>query len=60
MDFDQLKNQVSNLSLYDIKAGFRKAQNGMPDRVLSLNRQTTYKAHPYHSCHELHRDGVQG
>ena len=28
MDFNDLKNTVSNLTLYDIKAGFRKAQNG--------------------------------
>lgn len=28
MDFDSLKNQVASISLYDIKAGFRKAQNG--------------------------------
>ncbi|KAB8360613.1 hypothetical protein FH972_024351 [Carpinus fangiana] len=29
MDFDNLKNQVSNLTLYDLKAGFRKAQNAV-------------------------------
>jgi len=28
MDFDSLKNQVSNLTLYDLKAGVRKVQNG--------------------------------
>lgn len=28
MDMNDLKNTVSNLTLYDIKAGFRKAQNG--------------------------------
>lgn len=28
MDFDNLKNQVSNLTLYDLKAGVRKVQNG--------------------------------
>jgi epsin len=28
MDLNSLKDQVSNLSLYDLKAGFRKAQNG--------------------------------
>lgn len=28
MDLNDIKNQVSNLSLYDLKAGFRKAQNG--------------------------------
>lgn len=31
MDFNDLKNQVSNLTLYDLKAGFRKAQNGVDD-----------------------------
>jgi hypothetical protein len=29
MDFESLKSQVSNLTLYDIKAGVRKVQNGM-------------------------------
>jgi epsin len=28
MDFDNIKKQVSNLTLYDIKAGVRKMQNG--------------------------------
>jgi epsin len=28
MDFNSLKDQVSNLTLYDIKAGARKLQNG--------------------------------
>ena len=28
MDFESLKNQVSNLTLYDVKAGVRKVQNG--------------------------------
>jgi len=30
MDLDSLKSTVSNLTLYDLKAGFRKAQNGKP------------------------------
>ncbi|KAJ5709226.1 hypothetical protein N7493_010560 [Penicillium malachiteum] len=30
MDFSNLKDQVSNLTLYDLKAGVRKVQNGMP------------------------------
>ncbi|KAK7756882.1 Epsin-3, clathrin recruitment and traffic between the Golgi and endosome [Diatrype stigma] len=29
MDLNNLKDQVSNLTLYDIKAGFRKAQNAV-------------------------------
>lgn len=28
MDFQSLKDQVANLTLYDIKAGVRKVQNG--------------------------------
>lgn len=28
MDLSSLKEQVSNLTLYDIKAGVRKVQNG--------------------------------
>lgn len=30
MDFNTLRDQVSNLTLYDIKAGVRKVQNGKP------------------------------
>lgn len=33
MDLNSLKDQVSNLTLYDIKAGVRKVQNGMCDLV---------------------------
>ena len=29
MDFSSLKDQVTNLTLYDIKAGVRKVQNGI-------------------------------
>ncbi|KAJ9636406.1 Epsin-3, clathrin recruitment and traffic between the Golgi and endosome [Coniosporium tulheliwenetii] len=29
MDFQSLKDQVSNLTLYDIKAGVRKVQNAV-------------------------------
>ena len=29
MDLDSLKDKVSNLTLYDLKAGVRKVQNGM-------------------------------
>jgi hypothetical protein len=28
MDLNSLKDQVSNLTLYDLKAGVRKVQNG--------------------------------
>jgi epsin len=29
MDINDIKNTVSNLTLYDLKAGFRKAQNAV-------------------------------
>lgn len=28
MDWNDIRNQVSNLSVYDLKAGVRKVQNG--------------------------------
>lgn len=34
MDFNSLKDQVSNLTLYDLKAGFRKAQNGTRPAIM--------------------------
>lgn len=30
MDLNSLRDQVSNLTLYDLKAGVRKVQNGKP------------------------------
>lgn len=36
MDFSSLKEQVSNLTLYDLKAGVRKVQNGMFKQQLYL------------------------
>ena len=29
MDFGSLKEQIANISLYDVKAAVRKAQNGI-------------------------------
>ena len=57
LSLEGLKEQVSNLSLYGIKAGVRKVQNG------SVSPQS----HPVwprclcslYSRHELHRDGSQ-
>lgn len=31
MDWSDVKNQMSNLTLYDLKAGVRKVQNGRID-----------------------------
>jgi epsin len=33
MDLNSLKEQVSNLTLYDIKAGVRKVQNGTSNLI---------------------------
>jgi hypothetical protein len=55
MDLNSLKDQVSNLTLYDIKAGVRKVQNGM---LPETNIQAA--ADGISSGDELYRDGVQG
>ena len=36
MDLNSIKDQVSNLSLYDLKAGVRKVQNGRQAEVERL------------------------
>ena len=36
LSFDALKDQVANLSLYDIKAGVRKVQNGEQGKLSLL------------------------
>ena len=51
MDFDSLKNQVSNLTLYDLKAGVRKVQNGKYGRGLECTVRMLMR--PF-SCDELH------
>ena len=64
MDFSSLKEQVSNLTLYDIKAGVRKVQNGTFRQALFLHitiggRQKYWRA-KLDSCHELYGNGGQG
>ena len=56
MDWNNLQNTVSNLTLYDLKAGVRKVQNGM------LSQHSLHTAHELtnSSRHELHRNGSQG
>lgn len=59
MDFSSLKEQVSNLTLYDIKAGVRKVQNGTSQH----NNCSCFYASlilGMGSCHELYRNGGQG
>lgn len=41
MDLESLKSQVSNLTLYDLKAGVRKVQNGKTRIILVLDAQIT-------------------
>lgn len=57
MDFASLKDQVANLTLYDLKAGVRKVQNGeTPQHACIQAARLTRQG----SGHELHRDGVKG
>lgn len=39
MDFNALKEQVTNLSLYDLKAGVRRVQNGKPSSIKPPKRE---------------------
>ena len=55
MDFDSLKTQVSNLTLYDVKAGIRKVQNGRGG-PLCVGRKKLIESS---SGHELHRNGIE-
>ena len=57
MDLNSLKDQVSNLTLYDLKAGVRKVQNGM---FVHVARNLDEADRSHHSCNELHRDGGEG
>lgn len=42
MDLNSLKDTVSNLTLYDIKAGVRKVQNGELDPARTLGCLPSY------------------
>lgn len=57
MDLSSLKDQVSNLTLYDLKAGVRKVQNGELSRMPASRVDSLTEAY---SCDELYRDGVEG
>lgn len=57
MDLDAIAEKVSNLGLYDIKAGFRKAQNGKHGSHTSEDDKLLYV--PRYSPHELYRTGVE-
>lgn len=36
MDINNIRDQVSNLTLYDLKAGVRKVQNGKSVTVINI------------------------
>lgn len=40
MNFDNLRDRVSNLTLYDVKAGVRQVQNGECNIIPSASRGT--------------------
>ncbi len=61
MDLASIKDQVSNLSLYDLKAGVRKVQNGKNYKEQGNSAITCPRANGgLSSCNELHRDGGEG
>ena len=55
MDLSSLRDQVSNLTLYDLKAGVRKVQNGK-----ICPQSISYRANLGDSGDELYRDGGKG
>jgi len=57
ISLDAIRNQVSNLSVYDAKKAFRMAQNGMIQSVYNMYRYIETDMRP--SCHELHRVGIK-
>lgn len=53
MDLNSLKEAAANLTLYDLKAGVRKVQNGRDSEFASWQ----YAHSGIHSRHELYRNG---
>lgn len=58
MDLNSLKDQVSNLTLYDLKAGVRKVQNGKLKPEMGAIEY--HDLNLFHSGDELYRDGGKG
>jgi hypothetical protein len=56
MDLASLREAAANLTLYDIKAGVRKVQNGRIPQFRQLFARSPMDC----SCHELHANGGQG
>lgn len=57
MDFASLKDQVSNLTLYDLKAGVRKVQNGKLKGSVAIEGPWLMR---FSSRHELYGNGSEG
>lgn len=57
MDLNSLKDQVSNLSLYDLKAGVRKVQNG---KMGQKDRRLGQAYRKICSGNELYGNGGKG
>jgi hypothetical protein len=54
LNLDSLKEQVSNLSLYDLKAGVRKVQNAVmnyTEMEAKVNPNMPYMVIEAHQCH---------
>lgn len=63
MNFDSLKEQVTNLSLYDIKAGVRKVQNGKSSKPIVFGEGVGDDGGltgGLNSGYELYGDGGEG
>ena len=61
MDFQSLKEQIAGISLYDVKAAVRKAQNGktLPPTPRHSEKSSVFDQNRY-SGYELYGDGGQG
>ena len=59
MDINSIRDQVSNLTLYDLKAGVRKVQNG-DNKGQCMAVEGHHELTSSLSRHELYRDGIQG
>lgn len=65
---DQLKDTISNLTIYDVKAYVRKAQNGKFPHFVSIKGYGCIwwtcvdngSSNLTSSCHELYGDGSKG
>jgi hypothetical protein len=64
MDLSSLKEQVTNLTLYDVKAGVRKVQNGSSSPLMvdlmDLSMRFGLTGSDQCSYDELYGDGGQG